>query len=409
MTTTTLQAPFLREAQTRGFIHQSTDLDGLDELMARQSINAYIGFDATAAHLHAGHLLTIMLMRLLQKHGHTPIVVLGGGTTLVGDPSGKDQTRPIQQKDSIQKNIDTLTRTFDKLLKHDTTRHVVVNNADWLAPLNLISFLRDVGKHFSINRMLSVEAIKARLQREQNLSFLEFAYMLLQAYDFLVLAQRHDCRLQIGGSDQWGNIVAGIDLAKKYDTHPLFGMTVPLLTTAQGKKMGKTEKGSLWLDEHQTSAWQYWQFWRNCDDKDVASFLHLFTELDTQAIDTLVQAQGQQLNEAKKALADETTTLLYGEKAAAQARKGAEQTFEDHTSNANMPQYTMRHDTPIVQLLVDTKLCSSRGDAKRLIQQGGIKINQQVITDDQHLITRDDKQPFTLAKGKKQRILIQRD
>ncbi|MBC6497293.1 MAG: tyrosine--tRNA ligase [Alphaproteobacteria bacterium GM7ARS4] len=407
------RSSFLQEAWARGFIHQCTDYQALDNVLhTHKDAKAYIGFDATADSLHVGSLTPLMMLRLFQKHGHQPIIVMGGGTSLIGDPSGKDTTRALLDKNTIHKNSQAIQTLFDKIQCAPKAPNAFqsFNNATWLEPLALIPFLRDIGRHLSVNRMLNADSVRLRLEREQHLSFLEFNYMVLQAYDFLVMAQQHACYIQMGGSDQWGNITTGIELArKKTSLPPLYGLTMPLLTTAQGAKMGKTAQGAIWLHADKTSVWDYWQFWRNCRDDDVRRCLLLFTDIDVDTIHALTDHAGEKLNDAKKALADATTQLLHGADAARDARKSADATFEKHHIGHHLPlttltQQELEHGLPLIDVLMTSALCQSRSDAKRLIAQQAIKINRQTITDEhmtlslQHFDT--DKQCI-LSKGKK--------
>ena len=403
-----LKAKILQEAYARGFIHQCTDKKQLDRILTEKSVKAYIGFDATAKSLHAGHLMAIMMLRMLQKYGHHIIIVIGGGTTQIGDPSGKDKTRTLQTKYSIAENSTNIEKILAQFLKKDQFQ--LVNNAEWLEPLNLIEFLRDIGQHFSVNKMLATESVTLRLEREQNLSFLEFSYMLCQAYDFLMLAKNYDCQLQIGGSDQWANIVAGIDLARRKLQKQLFGLTMPLLTNAEGQKMGKTAEGAIWLDAEKCSPWNYWQFWRNCHDNDTQRFLQLFTDIDLQTIAKLTQKKGEALNQAKTILAEHATALIHGQENAKKATQTAEKIFVKGHTSPDMPQYhipkTIKGHIALIELLVATQLCHSKSQARKLIQQGGVKIDRQTITSEQDCLILDARKRVTLSKGKKHHILI---
>ena len=340
---TAFKSDFLRVLSTRGFIHQCSDPEGLDALALAGPITTYVGYDCTGPSLHVGHLLSIMMLRWLQKTGHKPITLMGGGTTRVGDPSGKDETRKLLTYDQIEENKQSLREVFARFLDFNDgpTGAVMTDNAEWLAPLNYIDFLRDVGRHFSVNRMLSMESVKLRLEREHELSFLEFNYMILQAYDFVELSRRHGTRLQMGGSDQWGNIVNGIELGRRMDSPQLYALTCPLITTASGAKMGKTAQGAVWLKADMRSPYEYWQFWRNTEDGDVARFLKLFTELPLAEIDRLSQLAGAEINEAKKVLATEATTLLHGRAAAEEAAEASRRTFEEGAIAAALPTVTI--------------------------------------------------------------------
>ena len=327
---------FLQEMQSRGYLNQCTDLDKLDDICNKQSINAYIGFDCTAASLHVGSLLQIMVLKLMQKHGHRPIVLLGGGTTLIGDPSGKDSTRKILNHKEIKKNIKNIKKVFNKILdtSNKKTKPIFVDNYNWLAKLNYIEFLRNIGKHFTINKMLTFESVKLRLEREQSLSYMEFNYMILQAYDFYELNKSNKCNLQIGGSDQWGNIVNGVELIKRESGNQAFGLTTPLITLASGTKMGKTEKGAVWLNKEMLSPYDYWQFWRNTDDRDVLKFLKMFTDL---SLDKIEKEKDKDINELKILLANNATKMLHGVKEAEKSEKLAQNTFKENSSGENLP------------------------------------------------------------------------
>jgi tyrosyl-tRNA synthetase len=410
------RSDFLRILQDRGFIHQCTDLDALDARALEGRLTAYIGFDATADSLHIGHLVQIMMLRWLQKTGHRPIALMGGGTTKVGDPSGRDETRKLLSDAEISGNIAHIGTTFANLLSFDDSPSgaIMANNADWLDGLQYISFLRDVGRHFTINRMLSFDSVKLRLDREQPLTFLEFNYMILQAYDFLELSRRHDCCLQMGGSDQWGNIVNGVELTRRIDQRPLYGLTTPLITTASGAKMGKTAAGAIWLNEAQLSPYDYWQFWRNTEDGDVGRFLRLFTDLPEEEIARLEALGGAEINEAKKILAFEATRLCRGEAAAAEAAETARQTFEEGVSAEGLP--TIEVSTaelgdglPAFELIRRAGLAKSNGEARRLIKGGGARINDVVLKDEMQTVGPDDFGPegsIKLSAGKKRHALV---
>jgi len=413
---TTTGSEFLKAATQRGFIHQCTDMQGLDELASKETVRAYIGFDATADSLHAGSLVPIMLLRLLQRTGHKPIVLMGGGTTKVGDPSGKDEQRQLLDNARIDANIQGIRRIFENFLTFGDgpTDAVMVNNADWLDDLQYIPFLREYGRYFSVNRMLGFESVKLRLDREQPLSFLEFNYMVLQAYDFLELSRRNNCVLQMGGSDQWGNIVAGIELAHKCDQRQLYGLTTPLLTTASGAKMGKTAAGAIWLNEERLSAYDYWQYWRNTEDADVGRFLRLFTDLPMDEIARLEALEGAEINEAKKILANEATTLCRGADTAAAAAETARKTFEQGVIAEDLPTITVSRDDlesgiPAFELMRRAGLANSNGEARRLIKGGGGRLNDLAIKEETAQVTLADLNPdgvIKLSAGKKRHALV---
>jgi len=379
------KSEFLKVILERGYLHQCTDWEALDALMAKQPVAAYIGFDATATSLHVGNMVQIMLLRRLQQTGHRPIALMGGGTTKVGDPSGKDESRKLLSVDDINKNIDSIKQSFESYLTFGSgkTDAIMVNNADWLDKLNYIEFLRDYGRHFSVNRMLSFDSVKLRLEREQPLSFLEFNYMILQAYDFLELARRHDCRLQMGGSDQWGNIVNGTELGRRVDNKELFGLTAPLITTASGAKMGKTAAGAVWLNPNRLSPYDYWQYWRNTEDADVGRFLKLFTDVPLDEIARLEKLQGSEINEAKIVLANEATTLCHGAAAARNAAETARRTFDEGGLGDDIPVLELdasdlEQDIPLAKALHRAGLVHSISEGRRLILQKGVKKNDQV-------------------------------
>ena len=382
------RSDLLRTLSERGYVHQITDAAALDELAASRIVPGYIGFDATAPSLHVGSLVQIMMLRRLQQTGHKPIVVMGGGTTKVGDPSGKDESRKLLDNDGIAANIASIRRIFDRFLTFGDgpTDAVMVDNADWLDALEYIPFLRDIGRHFSINRMLTFDSVKLRLDREQPLSFLEFNYMILQAYDFLELSRRFQCRLQMGGSDQWGNIVNGIDLTRRIDSVELYGLTTPLITTADGGKMGKTAAGAVWLHEDSLSAYDYWQFWRNTDDRDVGRFLRLFTDLPLDEIARLEALDGAEINEAKKQLATAATELCRGVAAAEEAAETARRTFEEGATGSALPTLKVEGQISLVDALVGLGLVGSKGEAKRLIKGGGARVDGKQITDEAHVL-----------------------
>jgi len=386
----------------RGFLHQSTDEKGIKEILSKET-TGYIGFDCTSDSLHVGSLLPLMLLRLFQKCGHKPIILIGGGTTLIGDPSGKDETRRILQKNDIDSNKKKLTGIFKKFLSFDKSKSncaLIVDNYEWLCTLNLISFLRDIGSKFSINRMLGLESIKQRLKREQHLSFLEFNYSIFQAYDFMILNQRYNCEIQFGGSDQWGNIVSGIDLVKKEKNKQVYGLTSPLITSATGKKMGKTNTGAVWLSESKFSVMDFWQYWRNTDDKDVIKFLKLFTEIEIREIENFKNFKGSRLNELKVLLANEVTSLCHGKEKSKNVEVESKKIrdslnidssiIDECKQKISIRKETLNKGITLKQILVDLKLSSSNGESKRLIQQGAVKINQNIIEDKDILITKEN-------------------
>ena len=404
---------FLKEFKERGFYYQCTNEDELSKLLDKEKINGYIGFDCTAESLHVGSLLQIMCLRLLQKHGHRPIVLLGGGTTRIGDPSGKDKTRTILSENEIEKNIKNIEKILKNFLdtKDPKTKPIFVNNYSWLKSLNYISFLRDIGKHFTINKMLSFDSVKTRLEREQSLSYMEFNYMILQAYDFLELNKKENCVLQMGGSDQWGNIVNGVDLIKRYSNKQAYGLTTPLITLASGAKMGKTETGAVWLDKNFLSPYDYWQFWRNIDDKDVIKFLKIFTDISADEIEKI---KNNNINELKILLANKATEMLHGEQEAKNSEATAKKTFTDNSLGENLPSIKidkkeLNNKITIINLIILSKLESSKSEIRRLIKGNGIKINNEVITDEKLIITKDLFQDnlIKLSLGKKRHIKVQ--
>ncbi|MEQ8665937.1 MAG: tyrosine--tRNA ligase [Rhodospirillales bacterium] len=410
------KSEFVRQVVERGYMHQCTDLEALDDLMSREVVTAYIGFDCTAPSLHAGSLLSIMLLRLLQKTGHRPIVLLGGGTTRIGDPSGKDESRKVLSDEDIAANTAGIRTIFDKYLTFGDgpTDAVMVNNADWLDDLGYIAFLRDYGRHFSVNRMLTFDSVKLRLEREQPLSFLEFNYMIFQAYDFVELARRHTCRLQMGGSDQWGNIVNGVELGRRVESQQLFGLTTPLLTTSSGAKMGKTAEGAIWLNAGQLSPYDYWQYWRNVEDADVGRFLRLFTELPEERIAEMERQSGNALNEIKKILATEVTALCHGSDAASEAAETARKLFEEGTASDGLPTVEVRTDElaqgiAVFELMRRANLAASNGEARRLIKGGGARVNDERVDNETLSLTTADLQDngtIKLSAGKKRHALI---
>ena len=407
------KSDFLNILSTRGFIHQISDPEGLDAAAKAGTITGYIGFDATAASLHAGSLVQIMMLRWMQKTGHKPIALMGGGTTKIGDPSFKDEARKLLSVEQISANLAGIRQAFTRFLTfgEGATDAKMVNNADWLDHLNYIDFLRDYGVHFTINRMLSFDSVKLRLDREQPLTFLEFNYMILQAYDFLELSRREACVLQMGGSDQWGNIINGIELGRRCDQRQLYALTTPLLTTSSGAKMGKTMSGAVWLNADMLSPYDYWQYWRNSEDADVGRFLKLYTELPLDEIARLAALGGSEVNEAKKILATEATTMLHGREPAEQAAETARRTFEEGQSAEGLPTLPLDLDggTGLLAALVAAGFASSNGEARRSIQGGAIRINDQAITDDKLKLTRDLLNPegvIKLSMGRKKHILI---
>jgi len=390
----------LRVLQERGYIHQATDASALDTLAARSIVPGYIGFDATAPSLHVGSLVQIMLLRRMQQTGHKPIVLMGGGTSKIGDPSFKDEARKLLTTDIIADNVASIQRIFERYLTFGDgpTDAVMVNNAEWLDALEYIPFLRDVGQHFSINRMLSFDSVKLRLDREQSLSFLEFNYMILQAYDFLELSRRAGCRLQMGGSDQWGNIVNGIELARRIDGTEVFGVTTPLITTADGGKMGKTVSGAVWLHEDSLPAYDYWQFWRNTHDKDVGRFLRLFTDLPLDEIARLEALGGADINEAKKVLASEATAMCRGAEAATAAAETARKIFEEGSAGGDLPRLAVAGSIGLVDALVGIGFAASKGEARRKIAEGAVRIDDVAVTDATHAVAVAGEVKISLGK-----------
>ena len=404
---------FLKEFKDRGYFYQCTSEKELSDLIDKEKIKGYIGFDCTAESLHVGSLLQIMCLRLMQKHGHRPIVLIGGGTTRIGDPSGKDKTRKILTEEEIEKNIKNIKEILKKFLvnKDPKTKPIFVNNYSWLKELNYISFLRDIGKHFTINKMLTFESVKSRLDREQSLSYMEFNYMILQAYDFLELNNKENCMLQIGGSDQWGNIVNGTELIKRYSNKHAYGLTTPLITLASGAKMGKTESGAIWLDEKLLSSYDYWQFWRNVDDRDVIKFLKMFSDLDVEEINKI---KNENINKLKIKLANEATSMLHGNEKALLAEKTAKKTFEENSLGENLPSIKIKlinngNNISIVDLIVLSKLENSKSEIRRLLKGKAIKINNEAIIDDKFLIKGnlfDKNKSLKLSIGKKKHLKV---
>lgn len=409
------KSEFLTVLRERGFIHQSTDLAALDALAMAGGLVGYIGFDCTARSLHVGSLVQIMTLRWLQKTGGKPLVLVGGGTTRVGDPSGKDESRKLLTLDDIESNKTELAEVFAAFLRFGdgATDALMVDNADWLTKLNYLDFLRDAGRHFSVNRMLSMDSVKLRLERDQELSFLEFNYMCCQAYDFVELHRRHGVRLQMGGSDQWGNIVTGSDLGRRMGTPPLFALTTPLLTTASGAKMGKTAQGAVWLNGAMLPVFEYWQFWRNCDDGDVERFLKLFTELPLEDIRRLAALGGSEINEAKKVLATETTALLHGRAAAEAAADTAKRTFETGAlaldlPSVSLPAAALAEGLGVLAAFVRADLVASTGEARRQVKSGGLRVNDVVVGDERRVLQASDLRDGTikLSLGRKRHVLL---
>ncbi|MBR71706.1 MAG: tyrosine--tRNA ligase [Rhodospirillaceae bacterium] len=418
----TFRSQFMHVLEERGFIHQCTNSDSLDILAENNTISAYIGFDCTANSLHVGSLVQIMMLKWLQKSGHKPIVLVGGGTSQVGDPSGRDESRKLLTTEVISKNKCGIKNCIEQFLtfSNENNGAIFVDNSDWLNSLEYLPFLRDIGRHFSVNRMLTFDSVKQRLEREQPLSFLEFNYMVLQAYDFLELSKRLGCRLQMGGSDQWGNIVNGVELNRRVAGVETFGLTTPLITLSSGAKMGKTAKGAIWLDKDMLSPYEYWQFWRNTDDKDVGKFLRLFTEIPLHEIQKLEKLEGAELNQAKKLLATEATTLCHGFKAAKEAQNTAHETFEKSGIGENLPIASINAENftsglSLIELMADSRyglhLAKSKSEARRIIRGGGAKINNNTITDEMKLVTLNDFDKdgtLKISAGKKRHALVQK-
>ena len=407
-----MKSSFISEFKEREYFNQCTNLEELEKLMNTNKISAYIGFDCTAQSLHVGSLLQIMCLRMLQKYGHKPIVLLGGGTTMIGDPSGKEETRKILTESDIKKNINSIKKVFSIFLdnKNTKTKPIFVNNIKWLGKLNYIKFLREIGKHFTINKMLSFDSVKLRLEREQSLSYMEFNYMILQAYDFLELNKKKNCVVQIGGSDQWGNIVNGVELVKRYSSKQVYGLTTPLITLASGAKMGKTEKGAIWLDKKLLSPYDYWQFWRNTDDRDVIKFLKMFTD---KKISEIEEIKNRDINELKIILANEATTMLHGKIAAVKAAETAKKTFTSGSFGDDLPVVKIKREKfesglNIVDLVVESKLLNSKSEVRRMIKNLGIKVNNKTIESDKItvLLSEFNNSVLKLSQGKKKHILI---
>jgi tyrosyl-tRNA synthetase len=413
---TAFKSDFLNVMQERGFVHQISDPDSLDALAQKRDLVAYIGFDCTAPSLHVGSMVQIMCLYWLQQTGNKPIALMGGGTTRVGDPSGKDETRKILSIEDIERNKDGIKQVFSQFLRFGEGKAdaVMPDNAEWLTKLNWIEMLRDIGRHFSVNRMLAMDSVKLRLERDQEMSFIEFNYMILQAYDYFVLNQRYDCRLQLGGSDQWGNIVNGIDLGRRMGTPQLHALTTPLITTSSGEKMGKTASGAVWLNADMKSPYEYWQFWRNTEDADVPRFLKLFTTLPLGEIEKLSGLKGAEINEAKKALADAATTLLHGADAARQAADTARQTFEEGAIAENLPTVDVSHSElgagiGVLAAFVKAGLVASNGEARRQIKGGGLRVNDIAVSDEKMMLAPANLTPegvIKLSLGKKRHVLL---
>jgi tyrosyl-tRNA synthetase len=413
---TTFKSDFLNVLQERGFIHQISDPQSLDALAHKRELTAYIGFDCTAPSLHVGSMVQIMCLYWLQQTGNKPIALMGGGTTRVGDPSGKDETRKILSIGEIERNKDGIRQVFSHFLRFGEGKAdaVMPDNAEWLTKLNWIEMLRDIGRHFSVNRMLAMDSVKLRLERDQEMSFIEFNYMILQAYDYFVLNQRYDCRLQMGGSDQWGNIVNGIDLGRRMGTPQLHALTTPLITTSSGEKMGKTASGAVWLNADMKSPYEYWQFWRNTEDADVPRFLKLFTTLPMSEIDKLASLKGAEINEAKKALADAATTLLHGADAATQASETARQTFEEgaiaeHLPTVDVSRSELSAGLGVLTAFVKAGLVASNGEARRQIKGGGLRVNDVAVSDEKMTLAPTNLTPegvIKLSVGKKRHVLL---
>jgi tyrosyl-tRNA synthetase len=408
---TKFRSEFLQAAQARGFIHQITDPEGLDARLASgKPMVAYIGFDATADSLHVGHLFQIMTLRLFQRCGHRPLALMGGGTTKIGDPSGKDEARKLLSEADIAANVASIKRSFDNYLDFGDGKALMVDNAEWLDKLLYIPLLRDIGRHFSVNRMLTMDSVKLRLERDQPLSFLEFNYMILQSYDFVELAKRYDCAMQMGGSDQWGNIVMGVELGRRVAEKQLFGLTTPLLTTASGAKMGKTAAGAVWLSAQRLSVYDYYQYWRNTEDADVIRFMKLFTDLPLDEIEKLAKLQGAEINEAKKILAFETTKLCHGEAAATEAAETARRAFEEGQSaeglpTVELPKAELAAGIGVLDLFVRAGLAASKGEARRLVQGKGAKIDDAIVESDTAIVKLDGG-TVKLTAGKKRHALV---
>ena len=406
---------FLSEMSSRGFLNQCTDIEGLKKITEKKAIKAYIGFDSTASSLHVGSLMQIMILRLLQKHGHQPIVLLGGGTTLIGDPSGKDSTRKILKHKDIKKNIIGIKKIFEKLLasKNNKTKPIFVDNFSWLRKLKYIDFLRDVGKHFTINKMLTFDSVKLRLEREQSLSYMEFNYMILQAYDFYELFRKHDCILQMGGSDQWGNIVNGVELVRRIIQKDAYGLTTPLITLSSGVKMGKTEKGAVWLDKKLFSPYGYWQFWRNTADEDVKKFLKFFTEIEVNELSNMIEKE-KDINKLKILLANEATKILHGSKASKDSSETAMETFVQGGLGKNIPEKVfgkkiVLQGINIIEFIFKNGLVQSKSEARRILKNNGIRLNDNIVSDEKKIVNIEDvsdKNYIKLSIGKKNHLKV---
>jgi tyrosyl-tRNA synthetase len=413
---TAFKSDFLNVLQERGFIHQCSDFDGLDALAAKGQASAYVGYDCTAPSLHIGNYLTMMMLHWLQESGNKPITLMGGGTTMVGDPSGKDESRALRSIEEIEANKTSIRGVFAKVLRYGSgpSDAIMLDNAEWLTKLNWIEMLRDIGRHFSVNRMLTMDSVRLRLEREQEMSFIEFNYMVCQAYDFVELSRRTGCRLQMGGSDQWGNIVNGVDLGRRMGTPQLFALTTPLLTTASGAKMGKTAQGAVWLNADQFNPYDFWQYWRNVEDGDVVKFLKLFTILPMSEIARLEKLQGAEINEAKKALANAATALLHGAEAAATAAETARQTFVEGAIDENLPtieipRAELESGAGVLALFVKAGLVASNGEARRQIKGGGLRVNDAAVTDEKLVLKLADLTPegvIKLSMGRKRHVLL---
>ncbi|CUT09649.1 TyrosyltRNA synthetase EC 6111 [Bradyrhizobium sp.] len=413
---TAFKSDFLNTLQERGFVHQCSDFEGLDALAAKGEVTAYVGYDCTARSLHIGNYLTMMMLHWLQESGNKPITLMGGGTTMVGDPSGKDETRAIRSVAEIEANKESIRGVFAKVLRYGDGKSdaIMLDNAEWLTKLNYIEMLRDVGRHFSVNRMLTMDSVRLRLEREQEMSFIEFNYMICQAYDFVELARRTGCNLQMGGSDQWGNIIMGVDLGRRMGTHQLYALTTPLLTTASGAKMGKTAQGAVWLNADQFSPYDFWQYWRNTEDADVGKFLKLFTTLPMSEIRKLEALGGSEINEAKKVLATEATALLHGREAANEAAETARRTFEEGALAESLPTVEIPRGEfdaglGVLNAFVKAGLVASNGEARRQIKGGGLRVNDEPVTDEKMALSAADLTPEGVVKlsfGKKKHILL---
>jgi tyrosyl-tRNA synthetase len=409
------KSDFLRVMHERGFIHQVSDESGLDDLFAKETVTAYVGYDATATSLHIGNLISVTMLYWLQQTGHRPITLMGGGTSMIGDPSFRDDQRQLLSPERINENIEGIKKIFGRILRYGDgpTDAIMANNADWLMKLNYVEFLRDVGRHFSVNRMLSFDSVKLRLDREQSLSFLEFNYMILQGYDFVELSRRYGCKLQMGGSDQWGNIINGVDLGHRMSTPQLYALTTPLLTTSSGAKMGKSAKGAVWLNGDLFSPYDYWQYWRNTEDADVGRFLKIFTRLPLDEIARLEALGGSEINEAKKVLATETAAIVHGREAAEQAAETARKTFEegslaDTLPTVEVPGDSLRDGIGLLSLLVTAGLAGSNGEARRHVQGGAVRLNDELVSDDRMAVTTAAIQNdvLKLSVGKKNHVLV---